>query len=51
MSLYNQIIDLWIEKHPEIKITDDQYLTLHNLIKEYGNVKFDDGYDKACEDC
>jgi len=45
MNRYNSIINEWLKEHPEIKLTDKQYESLDKRIDQYGDDRWDSGFD------
>ncbi len=45
INRWEPIINLWLEKFPELKLTDQQYKDLEDRITSYGGDQFSDGYD------
>ncbi len=43
MNRWNDVINAWLIAFPEIKLTDQQYIVLENLIEEYGSDRWESG--------
>jgi len=50
ITRWNYIINAFLEKFPELKLTDEQYEDLESRISEYGGDQYQLGIDCMQED-